>query len=223
MWFKLSRKFVIYRGDWLSIKFSENDSFRNFSCFSKMPFSISVDSPRIFQCLISIPAGHWVPQIDGDLPRWFFWSALFSLVISMIGRSERSARALREGADVVREAIGNWFCVRICYMFLISKFRGVSDLGVCTTSGLAFGKPRRSGDFRKKTCFDAGKIGIWHCAAVLQTQVLKLCTDLDLSLLYILILGTYSKFARKINFSARRLLSRRSKRVPQIASATEIG
>jgi len=33
-------------------------------------------------------------------------------------------------------------------------------------------------------------------------QVPKLCIDLDLSLLYILILGTYSKFARKINFLA---------------------
>ena len=55
---------------------------------------------------------------------------------------------------------------------------------------------------RKKTCFDAGKIGFCHCAAVLQTQVPKLCTDLDLSLLYILILGTYSKFARKNNFLA---------------------
>ena len=43
---------------------------------------------------------------------------------------------------------------------------------------------------------------IWHCAAVLQTQVLKLCTDLDLSVMYIMILGTYNKFARKINFLA---------------------
>jgi len=40
--------------------------------------------------------------------------------------------------------------------------------------------------------------GSCHCAAVLQTQVPKLCTDLDISLLYILILGTYTKFARKI-------------------------
>jgi len=39
-----------------------------------------------------------------------------------------------------------------------------------------------------------------HRAFVLQAQVPKLCTDVDLSLLYILILGTYSKFARKINF-----------------------
>jgi len=44
--------------------------------------------------------------------------------------------------------------------------------------------------------------GSRHCVAVLQTQVPKLCTDLDLGLLYILIFGTYSKFARKNNFPA---------------------
>jgi len=54
----------------------------------------------------------------------------------------------------------------------------------------------------KKTCFDAGKIGFCHCAAVLRAQVPKLWTDLDLSLLYILIPGTNSKFARKIDFLA---------------------
>ena len=54
----------------------------------------------------------------------------------------------------------------------------------------------------KKTCFDAGKIGFCQCASVLKAQVPKVCSDLDLSLLYILILGTYSKFASKINFLA---------------------
>ena len=44
--------------------------------------------------------------------------------------------------------------------------------------------------------------GSRHCALVLQTQVPKLCKDLHLSLLYILIFGTYSKFARKNNFLA---------------------
>jgi len=44
--------------------------------------------------------------------------------------------------------------------------------------------------------------GSRHCAAVFFSQVPKKCTDLDLSLLYILILGTYSKFTRKINFLA---------------------
>ena len=45
--------------------------------------------------------------------------------------------------------------------------------------------------------------GSRHCVAVLQTQVPKLCIDLDLSLFYILILGTYSKIARKNFFSQR--------------------
>ena len=43
---------------------------------------------------------------------------------------------------------------------------------------------------------------IWHCTAVLFLKVPKKRTDLDLSLLYILTLGTYSKFARKNNFLA---------------------
>jgi len=50
---------------------------------------------------------------------------------------------------------------------------------------------------KKKTCFDVGKIGFCLCAAVLRTQVPTLSTSLDLGLLYILISGTYSKFARK--------------------------
>jgi len=133
--------------------FAKTILFENCSCFSRIPFSISVESPRIFQCLISIPAGHWVRQIDGDLPRRFFLSALLSLVISMPEISERSARALRNGADVVREAIGNLFCVWVCYMFLVSKCRGDWDLGLCTTSVLALGERLRDGKIRKKNVF----------------------------------------------------------------------
>jgi len=87
-------------------------------------------------------------------------------------------------------------------MFLISKCRADWDLGLCTTSVLALEERMRDGKIWKKTCFDAGKIGFCHCVSVLQAQVPKLCTDLDLSLLYILILGTYCKFARKIDFLA---------------------
>jgi len=83
-------------------------------------------------------------------------------------------------------------------MFPISKCRGDWDLGLCTTSGLA--NRNAVATSGKKTCFDAGKIVICHCAAVLHTQVPKLCTDLDLGLLYILISGTCSKFAQKHNF-----------------------
>ena len=55
---------------------------------------------------------------------------------------------------------------------------------------------------QKQNVFRRGKIRFCHCAAVLQTKVPKVCTDLDLGLLYILISGTYSKFARKNNFLA---------------------
>jgi len=53
------------------------------------------------------------------------------------------------------------------------------------------------------SCVETGFFsGSRHCASVLQTQVPKLCTDLDHSLLYILIFGTYSKFTRENNFLA---------------------
>jgi len=42
------------------------------------------------------------------------------------------------------------FCaVRICEMFLVSKSRGESDLGLCMTSGLAKRMPLCSADFRR--------------------------------------------------------------------------
>jgi len=50
------------------------------------------------------------------------------------------------------------------------------------------------------SCVETGFfLGSRHCASLVHTQVPKLCTDLDLGLLYILILGTYSQFARKNN------------------------
>jgi len=38
--------------------FAKTILFKNCFCFGKNSFSISVESPRIFQSLISIPAGH---------------------------------------------------------------------------------------------------------------------------------------------------------------------
>jgi len=111
---------------------------------------------------------------------------------------QRSSRA----AESKRRALGNYFSEQICYMFFISKCRGDRDLGLCTIWYLRLENRSAMAKSGKKTCFDAGKIGSCHCAAVLQTQVPKLCTDLDLSLLYILISGTYSKFAQKNNFLA---------------------
>ena len=103
--------FVIYRKDWSSIKFGENDSFRKLFLFFENTFQylggISQDiSGSHFDSRRSLSSTNR-RQIVGDLPGWFFWSALLSLVICMTGRSDRSARALRDGADVVQEAIGN--------------------------------------------------------------------------------------------------------------------
>jgi len=140
-----------YNGVYISSVDIGNHLVANYQCKKRSCCVRSQDSRS---------GGRVIPPYKSTAIYLAFLSTLLSLVISMTGRSERSARALRDGADVVREAIGNHFCVRICYMFLTSKCRGVSNLGVCTTSGLAFGKHRRSGDFRKKTCFDAGKIGI---------------------------------------------------------------
>ena len=118
----LGWSFVIHREDWLSIKFGENDSFRKLFLFFENTFQyvdgISHDIlGSHFNSRRSLTSANR-RQIVSDLPGRFFLSALLSLVIRMTGRSERSARALRDGADVVREAKGNEFCVRISF-FLI--------------------------------------------------------------------------------------------------------
>jgi len=56
--------------------------------------------------------------------------------------------------------------------------------------------------WNKKRVLPAGKIETWHCAAFLFSQVPKKCTNLELSLPYILTLGTYSKFTQEIKFLA---------------------
>jgi len=78
-----------------------------------------------------------------------------------------------------RRTLRNDFSEQICYIFQVSKCRWDWSLGLCTTSVLAFGEPMRSGDFPKKDVFRRRKNRRWvcHCAAVLQTQVPKLYTD----------------------------------------------
>jgi len=53
-----------------------------------------------------------------------------------------------KAAESKRRALGNCFSERICYMFLVSKCRRDSDLGLCTTSELAFGEPQRNDKIR---------------------------------------------------------------------------
>ena len=61
---------------------------------------------------------------------------------------------------------------------IISKCWEDWDLGLCTTAGHAFGEPLRSGEFwgRKFWRRKSQKTIFCHCAAVLQSQVPKLCT-----------------------------------------------
>jgi len=116
-----------------------------------------------------------------------FVGSFVNVILTWQTCGQRSSRA----AESKRRALGNHFSERICYMFPISKCRGDRDLGLYTTSVPAFGEPQRNGKIRGKNVFQRRK-----------NRVPKLCTDLDLGLLYILILGAYSKFARKNDFLA---------------------
>jgi len=87
----------------------------------------------------------------------------------------------------------------------MSNCRGKSDLGLCTTSVLAKRMRLRNGDFQLMFQF---VLRSGHCVVAFFLQVSKLCTALDLTLLYMLILGNMKHFRmEKRNASARRLLS----------------
>jgi len=47
-----------------------------------------------------------------------------------------------------------------------------------------------------KTCLAAKFVGSWHCAVLFSLQMPKSCTDLDPTLLCILILRTHTKFGK---------------------------
>jgi len=129
--------------------------------------------------------------------KWFGGS-----FVHVILTRQTCGQRLSKAAESKRRALGNYFSERIYYIFLILKCTGDWDLSLCTTSGISFGEPQRNGKIRcflrRNTVFSRSR----NCAAVLFSQVPKLCTELDLSLLYILTSGTCSKFARDNNFQA---------------------
>ena len=73
-----------------------------------------------------------------------FVGSFVNVILTRQTCGQRSSRA----AESKRRALGNCFSERICYMFLTSKCRGDRDLGLCTTSVLAFGEPQRNGKIR---------------------------------------------------------------------------
>jgi len=98
-----------------------------------------------------------------------FVGSFVHVILTQQTCGQRSSRA----AESKRRALGNYFSERISYMFPISKCRGDRDLGLFTTSVLAFAEPQRDGKIRKKTCFDVGKIGFCHRAEEGKTKEKK--------------------------------------------------
>ena len=80
--------------DYRSI-FAKTILFENCSCF--IHFSISVESPTIYQCLISIPAGHWVRQIDGKSSA-ITWPILFVSFTQPCDQHDRKIRTICKSA-----------------------------------------------------------------------------------------------------------------------------
>jgi len=111
---------------------------------------------------------------------------------------QRSSKA----AESQRRALGNYFFERICYVFPRSKCRGDSDLGLCTTSGLAFEEPRRNDKIRfflRRNTFFSRMSPLRLGSPNASPQVVHRPRS---RLLYILTVGRHSKFARKNNFLA---------------------
>ena len=73
-----------------------------------------------------------------------FVGSFVNVILTRQTCGQRSSRA----AESKRQALGNYFPERICCMFLISKCRGDQDLGLCTTSVLAFEDPQCNGKIR---------------------------------------------------------------------------
>jgi len=124
--------------------------------------------------------------------RWFVGSNVNVILIRQTC-SVHTSRA----AGGKRQALALYCCMRILYMFWRSKCRGESDLCLCTTPELAKRMRLCSADFRLKPCLAAKFVGSRHCAAAFFLQIPKLCTDLDWTLLCILIMKTYTKFVWK--------------------------
>jgi len=125
-----------------------------------------------------------------------FVGSFVNVILTRQTCGQRSSKA----AEIKRRALGNYFSERI-YYFLISKYRRDWDLGLCTTSGLAFGEPQRSGDFREKNEFRRRKNRILPllCGS---SNASPEVVHRPRTQSYILILVSYSKFARENNFLA---------------------
>jgi len=94
-------------------------------------------------------------------------------------------------------ALAFCFCVQICHILPISKYTGESDLSLCTTLVLQTKMPPHMGKFRQMLLRH-----FFYRKSQLRSGILfanmhrplQICTDLDPTLLYDLILETSCKF-----------------------------
>jgi len=80
---------------------------------------------------------------------------------------ERSARALNNAAASVRQAIGIYCIMQICYNVSISDCRGDWDLGLCTTLMLAKTMQQHTVYIQRKQWFGQNCVESRPCAAAL--------------------------------------------------------
>ena len=85
---------------------------------------------------------HFIEQFVAETKR--FVGSFVHVILTRQTCGQRSSKA----AESKRRRLGNYFLERICYMFLMSKCRGDRNLGLCTTSGLAFGQPQHHDKIR---------------------------------------------------------------------------
>jgi len=79
--------------------------------------------------------------------KWFVGSSV-NVILTWQTCGQRWSRAAES-----KRALQNQFPERICYMFPISKYRGDRDLGLCTTSVLAFRNGKIRFYLRRNTFF----------------------------------------------------------------------
>ena len=77
-----------------------------------------------------------------------FVGSTVQVILTQQTCGQRSSRPV----ESKRRALGNYFFKRICCMFLMSKCRGDWDLGLCTTSVLAFGELQRNDQIQFFLC-----------------------------------------------------------------------
>jgi len=137
-------------------------------------------------------------SFQGISSNWFLWKRNNASVViqTWCWRGEKAAST--GGSN--RPALAFYFSMRNCYMFFASTCRRELDLGWHQQQQLRYvHKECRCGEATSdyKTCLATKFVGFCQCAGVFCLQVPTLCTDLDATLLYILILGTHGKFARQ--------------------------